>query len=142
MNNPPVVIADADAIVAQVYPDDPNHQKATQTSKNLANLGAQVMYPVTAVVEAVTFIQRVLSSGATAYGTAIAFTNPTVEVIEVNHQIFSRAVQQYFSPSTSKKNTLFDCIVAVVAQEQQADAIFSFDQFYKRLGFTFASELK
>jgi len=48
---------------------------------------------------------------------------------------------QYFSSTTSKKNTLFDCIVAVTAEENKADAIFSFDKFYKRKGFKLASEI-
>ena len=47
----------------------------------------------------------------------------------------------YFNPDTSKKNTLFDCTVAAVAEEYKADAIFSFDKFYKSKGFKLASEL-
>lgn len=42
----------------------------------------------------------------------------------------------------SKHATLFDGIVAAVAEKYQADAIFSFDKFYKRKGFKLASELK
>jgi len=141
MNNSLIVITDADAIVAQTFPDDSNHQKARTISQDLIDLNAHVIYPVTAITEAVTFIQRALSSGATAYGAAVSFTNPNVEVVAIDQDIYSHAVK-YFSPKTSKKNTLFDCIVAAVADRYKADAIFSFDHFYESRGFKLAGELK
>ena len=140
MNKPPVVIVDADAIVAQAYPDDSNHQKAVTISDNLNKLGAQVIYPATAVLEAVTVLQGRLNSGATAYGTAVVFADPKVEVAEVSQTTLMSAMNN-FSPTTSKKNTLFDCVVLAVAQENKADAIFSFDHFYKNKGFKLASEI-
>ena len=140
MNNPPIVVADADAIVAQASPGDNLHAKAVKTVKKLTQLNAQVLYPATAITEATTHIQRVLNSRATAYGTAIAFTNPNVNVIEINQDTINHATQ-FFSPTTSKKNTLYDCIVAAIAEERNADAIFSFDKFYKKKGFKLASDL-
>lgn len=140
MHNP-LVVADADAIVAQTFPDDANHHKANSISQKLVNLNAQIIYPVTAVTEAITFIQRVLSSGVTAFETAVLFTEPDTQVVEVDQDIYAYAVKEYFSPTTSKKNTLFDCIIASVAKKYKADAIFSFDRFYKSKGFKLASEL-
>lgn len=140
MNDSPVVVADADAIVAQASPEDNLHDEAVKIAKKLTQLNAQVLYPVTAIAEATTHIQRVLSSGATAYGTAIAFTDPNVGVVEVNQETIKHATQ-FFSPKTSKKNTLYDCIIAAIAEENKADAIFSFDKFYKNKGFKLASEL-
>jgi len=140
MNNPPIVVVDADAIVAQASPGDNLHVKAVHIAEKLTRLNAQVLYPTTAITEATTHIQRVLSSGATAYGTAVAFTNPNVSVVEVNQETIKHAIQ-FFGPTTSKKNTLYDCIVAAVAEEYKADVIFSFDSFYKKKGFKLASEL-
>ena len=140
MNKPPLVIADADAIVAQASPNDNLHAQAVKIVLRLEQLNAQVLYPSTAICEATTHIQRVLSNGATAYGTAIAFTNPNIGVVEVNQETLKHAAQ-FFSPTTSKKNTLYDCIIAAVAEEHNADAIFSFDGFYKKNGFKLASEL-
>lgn len=140
INNFPVVVADADAIVAQASQNDNLHTKAVRTAEKLAQLNAQVLYPATAVVEATTHIQRVLGSGATAYGTAVSFVDPNINVIEINQNTLKNAVQ-LFSPIISKKNTLYDCIVATVAKENKADAIFSFDKFYKKQGFKLASEL-
>jgi len=140
MNNPHKVIGDADAIVAQANPQDSNHNKAVKIAQELINSQVNVIYPVTAVVEAVTYIQRVLSSGATAYDTTQLMSEPTTQIVEVNKQTLVNALK-YFSAKTSKKNTLFDCIVAAVAEEHKADAIFSFDSFYKKKGFKLASEL-
>lgn len=95
---------------------------------------------MTAVIEAVTHIQRVLNSGVTAFGTAQLMIDPAIEVVEVNKQTLTNAVS-YFSPTTSTKNTLFDCVVVATAEEYKADAIFSFDKFYKSKGFKLASEL-
>lgn len=139
MNNP-VVIVDADAIVAQAYPDDSNHKIATTISRTLYNLNAQVIYPATAILEATTVLQGRLNNGATAYGTATTFIDPSIQVAEISQETLRKAIK-YFSPTNSKKNTLFDCVVLAVAEESKADAIFSFDKFYKNKGFKLASEL-
>ena len=136
-----LVVVDADAIVALAHPFDANHKKSNRISKKLVKLNAQVIYPATAIAEAVTVIQRVLGSGTTADGTAVSFIEPDVSIVEIGHDIYSNAVDKYFAPDASKKNTLFDCIVASVAEKYQANAIFSFDNFYKKQGFKLASEL-
>jgi|SRR3989337_1699992 len=140
MNRQPVIIVDADAIVAQTDPNDTHHQEAVRISQNLISTDAQVFYPVTAIAEANAHVQRVLNSTASAYGTAQLMTDPSAQVVEVNKQTLVDALK-YFSPTTSKKNTLFDCLVAAIAQEYEADAIFSFDKFYRRKGFKLASDL-
>lgn len=140
MNKSPTVIVDADAIIAQADPNGKHHQSAAAISNFLANVNAQVVYPATAIVESNAYMQRVLNSTASAYGTAIVFTDPNIKVAEINQEVLKSAVK-YFSPITSKKNTLFDCIVAAIAEDQHADAIFSFDHFYKTKGFKLAGEL-
>lgn len=141
MNNKQLkIIVDADAIIAQANPNDLHHQTAVLVSQYLANTNAQVIYPATAIAESNAYMQRVLNSAASAYGTAVVFTDPNVQVAEVNQETLRNALR-FFSPTTSKKNTLFDCTVAAIAEEHKADAIFSFDKFYKSKGFVLASEL-
>lgn len=135
-----LVVGDADAIVAQANSEDSNHNEAVRIAQEFVSSQVRVIYPVTAVIEAVTHIQRALSNGATAYGTAQLMLDPAVEVVEVSKQTLNNAIN-YFGPATSKKNTLFDCVVAAIAEEYKADAIFSFDKFYKGKGFKLASEL-
>lgn len=141
MNKQPIVIADSDALIAQTNPMDIHHKKASSISRNLIDLNAQVIYPVTVIAEAATHMQRVLNSNASAYGTVQLMSEPASQVVEVNKQTLVNSLK-YFSPSSSKKNTVFDCIVAAVAEEYKADAIFSFDHFYKTKGFKLAEDLK
>lgn len=141
MRSAPIIIADADGIVAQAFPDDLKHKEANLIAQKLTELNAKIFYPRTAVIESVTFIQRVLNSGATAYGTAVTFTNPGSNVIEIDQEIYKTAVNNYYGPNISKQDTLFDCIVAAVAQKYDADYIFSWDNFYKKKGFKLTSEL-
>ena len=136
-----IVVVDADAIVAQSYPNDSNHKLAVKVSAVLINLNVQVIYPASAILEATTVLQGRLNSGATAYSTATAFSDSNTHIAEINQTTLTNALK-YFSPSTSKKNTLFDCIVAAIAQEYKADAIFSFDHFYVKKGFRLAKDLK
>lgn len=137
----PLVVVDADAIVAQVNTVDANYKKALKIAQELDRLNASVIYPVTAVLEAVTVLQRKINNPAVAEETASAFVNFETQVIEVNQEIYSCAVNHYFSSKAGKKDTLFDCVVASVAEKFRADAIFSFDKFYKKHGFRLASEL-
>lgn len=140
MSKPPVVVVDADALIAQTNPNDLLHEAATEVSRRLVALEAQVIYPTTAVAEATTHIQRVLSDTASAYRVASVMADPAVQVAEVNQKTLEAALA-YFGANVSKKHTLFDCIVAAVARQYAADAIFSFDKFYKSRGFRLASEL-
>lgn len=140
VNRQPIIIVDADGIIAQTDPKDPHHKKAQEISQKLVHMSAQVLYPVTAIAEANAHMQRVLNSTASAYGIAVFFGSQETEVVGVSKQTLIDALD-YFSPTTSKKNTLFDSIIAAVAQEYKADAIFSFDKFYKKQGFLLASEL-
>src|SRR3989344_9195135 len=122
MNKQPVVVIDADAMIAQTNPKDIHHQKATEISQSLIKQNAQVLYPATTIAESTAHMQRVLNSTASAYGTVQLMTNSDTQVVEINKETITIALK-YFSPTTSKKNTLFDCIVAAVAEENNADAI-------------------
>lgn len=135
-----IVVVDADAIVAQASPEDNLHAKAASITQKLARLNTQVIYPASAICEAITHIQKVLNNGQIAYELALAFTDFNISIIDINRGTIKHAAR-FFSPKTSKKNTFFDCIVAAVAEKKKADAIFSFDGFYKKNGFKLASEL-
>ena len=136
-----IIVVDADAIVAQAHLHDSHHEKANSIAQNLKNANAQMIYPATAICEAVTVLQHKLSSTATAYGTAVIFTDLNLQVEEVNQQTITRSVNHYFQQDTGKKNTIFDCIVLDTANKFKADAIFSFDHFYKAKGFKLAEDL-
>ena len=58
----------------------------------------------------------------------------------VNHAILSEA-GDLFNPNGSKRNTLFDAVVAAIAKRLDADAIFSFDEWYRKIGMTLTDDL-
>ncbi len=136
-----LVVGDADSIIAQINQEDALHEKVRKVSKNLVEMNAKLVYPLTAVIESTAFIQRVLDNGPAAYQIAEEFKNSPGQIIEVSNQIYDLAVNKYFGPKISKKDTLFDCIVAAAAETLKADAIFSFDSFYKKNGFMLAEDL-
>lgn len=135
-----IVVADADVIVAQAITSDSNHKLILNLGSKLQEAGAHIIFPATAITEAITTLQRKFSNPHLAASTLELFTEPDIAIAEINQEIIQQA-KELFDPTKSKKNTLFDCIVAVIAKNNSADAIFSLDSWYPKLGFKLAHEL-
>lgn len=140
MNKPLLVVADADSIVAQAYAEDANHELVLSLSKLLAEKGAHILFPSTAVAEAVTTLQRKFSDPHLAAGVLNLLTEPGIAIENIDDEMI-REAKKLFDPYASKHNTFFDCIVATVAKKHQADAIFSLDEWYPKLGFKLVANL-
>lgn len=139
-NKPLLIIADADSIVAQAYADDTNHKQVLSLSRMLAEKGAHILFPSTAISEAVTTLQRKFSDPHLAASTLNLLTEPDIDIESIDEEIIRKA-KKLFDPNASKHNTFFDCIVATVAKKHNADAVFSFDDWYSKLGFKLVSDL-
>ena len=135
-----LLIADADIIIAQAYVDDANHQQTMDLTTQLIENGAHILFPATAIAEAITTMQRKLSNPQLAGATLDLFSDQTMTIEAVDQEII-REAKTLFNPLGSKKNTLFDCIVATLAKKHNADAIFSFDGWYEKLGYTLVKDL-
>lgn len=140
MNRSMKVVVDADSLVARAFDGDVHHLKTLELSKWLKGSNSEIIYPNTAIIEAVTALQRKLNNTNLAKKTAEFFKKNPSLVIEVNNVILHNALDLFYGVK-SKKNTLFDCIVYAVAKEYKADAIFSFDKFYNKMGFKLVSDL-
>ena len=46
-----------------------------------------------------------------------------------------------FDPAGSKKNSLIDCSVAIIAKKIKADGVFAYDEFYTKQGLKLAEDL-
>jgi hypothetical protein len=68
------------------------------------------------------------------------FQSCNFPVRAVYHAILTEA-GELFIPNGSKKNTLFDAVVAAIAKRLNADAIFSFDEWYRKIGLTLTFDL-
>lgn len=134
-----LVIADADALVALSLEDDPHYQKAVKISQALIKQSATIIYPVTVFPEAITFLKRALNQSQKAHAINKKLQDGVFNIEYIDANIFSLATK-YFDQANSKKNTFFDAIVAATAKNLKTDLIFSFDDWYSKLGFKLAGE--
>lgn len=137
MNNS-LVVADADALIALVLEHDPNHKRAQQIADSLVNESVAIIFPVTVFPEAITSLKRAAKQPEKAHLINRQYLAGSFHVEYINEDIMKRA-SQIFEKAISKQNTLFDAIVAATAEKLEADAIFSFDEWYGKLGFKLAA---
>lgn len=135
-----IVIGDADALIALAIEKDSLYLRANAISRKLDEDNIQVIFPNTAISEAITTLLRKHSNPELAGYLAQQYKKNIFKVEYVDEEIMQLAVD-LFNPKSSKKNTFFDAIVASVAKSLKADAIFSFDNWYKKVGFLLASDL-
>lgn len=134
------VVIDSDAIIALFYDKDANTEKALKTLDCLNKNEVQLICTATTIVEVVTTFQRKLSNPVLVKKFTQLVKNGDLIIEPVNQNIILAALD-IFNPDKSKHNTLFDAVVIIVAKKYRADAIFSFDKWYIKVGFKLATEL-
>jgi predicted nucleic acid-binding protein len=139
-NKDHLVIVDADAIISFVYIDDENHHRAKKIMQQLVTTNVYLLFPTTAICEAVTVLRGKLNRPEDAKRILTKFQSGDFPVQAVDHAILTEA-GELFNPNGSKKNTLFDAVVATIAKRLNADAIFSFDEWYRKIGLTLTEDL-
>lgn len=132
-----IAIGDADSLIALAYKDDANHLRAKQISKWLLLEGYDIIYPNTAILEAITALRRALNLPDKAELINKHYQQGAFTVEYIGEKIQKRASQR-FGNAKSKKNTIFDAVVIETAVELEADYIFSFDSWYPGEGFNLA----
>jgi predicted nucleic acid-binding protein len=130
---PPIIIVDADALIALVDTDDPHSARAFTIAKQLQEIEATLLYPATTIAEAATTFQRKLNK-PTLVAQIVATVTARQLLIEPVDAAVLDAATALFKPHGSKHNTIFDAIVAALAQKHHAQAIFSFDDWYEKVG--------
>ena len=132
-----IAVGDADSLIALAYKDDANHARAKRISAWLLSVGYDIIYPNTAILEAITALRRALNLPDKAELINKHYQGGAFMVEYIDEKIQRRASQR-FSRTNSKKNTIFDAVVAETAALFEADYIFSFDNWYPREGFDLA----
>lgn len=135
------IIGDADSLIALVNKEDSNHKKAIEIVHKLAKGGYTIIYPNTAILEAMTALKRKLSMDNKAQLIAKQFLDGDLNILWVDEGISKEAIRVLTANSKSKQNTVFDCVIVACARKIVADGIFSFDRWYLKLGFTLAEKL-
>lgn len=133
MDNP-IVVADADALIALALENDPNHKRAQQIANSLRKKLATVVFPVTVFPEAITSLKRAAGQPEKAHLINRQFLAGAFHVEYIGEEVMRRAAEIFDQKANSKQNTLFDAIVAATSEKLNADGIFSFDNWYPKLG--------
>ena len=134
-----LVVGDADGLVALADEQDANHLKAQRISEWLLNKGYEIIFPNTAILEAITALKRAKSLPEKAHLINRQYQAGAFLIEFINDEIQLKASQR-FEKTISKKNTIFDAVVAETAIKLDADYIFSFDSWYLKEGFKFVPE--
>src|SRR2546423_1185749 len=134
-NKQPVIIVDADALIALSNEEDANHENAKHILHTLSTINAAALFPTTALCEAVTVLRGRLNKPIEAASIIEKFQTGDFPTQAVGDGVLREAAA-LFRPFASKKNTLFDAVVATITRQLNADAIFSFDEWYRKIGLT------
>lgn len=132
-----IAVGDADSLIALAYQDDANHLKAKKVGEWLLSEGYEIVYPNTAILEAITSLKRALNLPDKAELINRQYQQGAFTVEYIGEEI-QRGASQRFGKGGSKKNTIFDAVVAETAVWLKADYIFSFDSWYPKEGFKLA----
>jgi predicted nucleic acid-binding protein len=140
MNKTTVIIGDADALIALVNRADAHHKEARRVLQALDAMHAIVLFPVTAFAEAITTLQRKMNKPEIVDVLVQEVQKGKILLVPVHEGTMQQAFR-FFTTKGSKKNTLFDAIVAAVAHMQSTEAVFSFDTWYTKQGFYLARDV-
>jgi len=132
------IIVDSDALIALSLSTDSNHDRAVKISKNWSERGYTFIFPNTMILEAMTSLKRAKNEPKIAHLINKQFLSKNAfSVLYIDEEIQIKA-GNLFDKTDSKKNTPFDAVVAASAEIIGAEAIFSFDKWYQKLGFKLA----
>jgi len=134
-----IVIGDADSLIALFLEYDTNHKKATAILKRLHKTGTLLIYPNTAIAEAITALMRKYTNPQLASYITQQYKDNRFIVEYIDEKIMKNATK-IFNPTGSKQNTFFDALVAATATQLSTDTIFSFDAWYTKKGFKLAGD--
>jgi predicted nucleic acid-binding protein len=135
-----VVVVVSDSIFALYNPNDPLNEKATQTFQRLIALGYQLVYPTSVIFEVLSLFQRVLPTPTVTAKLVELMRNDQLLIHIIDADIL-KAAAVLFNPAGSRKNTLIDCSVVVIAKKIKADGVFAYDNFYTKQGLKQAEDL-
>lgn len=134
------VVVDSDAIFAIYNPNDPLNRLAISTLHALITQGFTLIYPSSVIFEVISLFQRVLPTPRVTAKLIEMIENDQLSIHVIDADTLKETARM-FNPTGSKKNTLIDCSVAVVAKKMNADGVFAYDSFYTKKGLKSAEHL-
>jgi predicted nucleic acid-binding protein len=134
------IIGDADGLIAYINPQDASNKQANNILAFLEKHEATLYFPTTTIAETITALARKHASPALARQIVEQCKTGSILFIPVDEAVITTAIG-FYNPEGSKYNTFFDAIVAGVAKLTKADAIFSFDKWYKKQGLKITDDI-
>ncbi len=140
-DKPLIVVGDSDGLIAILHEEDLHHQQAVETVSKLLAYDAQTVFPLTTITETITTLIRKLNKPDLAATVVEAITSGALSIENTDTDMLKEALE-VFDPKASKKKTIFDAMVVSCAKKLDTKIIFSTDDWYSKLGFTLAVNLK
>ena len=135
------ILVDADALVALVKSNEPNHKKALFISEVLQKKGCVWYISPFTIGEVVTVISHKINQ-ATAKKALEELRKQNLNLLTLKDEHVHLA-DDWFHKQNKKGTSYFDCYNMALLEryKKQLNAIFSFDGVYKRNGFKTAKEI-
>lgn len=128
------IFVDSDAFVAFVKQDDSNHKKARRIFESLQAKSLTFVTSNYVFSEVITVIsQRVDHKTAVAFIDNMRSEDSDFLIERISETVEEKALQ-LFREQTSKNISFVDCTNIALILEKHMDAIFSFDNAYKKNG--------
>lgn len=136
------IYIDTDAFVAFVKKDDTNHKRAVSLFHYFEQQPVTFRTSNYVFSEVVTVLsQRVSHSAAVAFIQTITAPSSPITIHWIDELIEQSAIE-IFKNQTSKDVSFVDCINMALLNQEGLDTIFSFDEHYKKNGYSlFATKL-
>lgn len=135
------ILVDADALVAIAKSDDTNHSRALLIDRKLHQMGVIFYLSPFTVAEAATVLSyKVSQTAARKFLKEIRKLDLTTFELPEKHKLLA---DKWFEKQNQKGTSYFDCynMALLDRYKNQIMAIFSFDEVYKKNGFTLAQDL-
>lgn len=127
-----LVFVDSDAFIALAKEDDTNHQKAIELLKELYSDQVNFITSNYVFSETVTVLSiRISHEAALDFIARIKSPQNPFSIKRVDDELEEKAIE-VFKNQTSKNISFVDCTNIALCKEVSVDAIFSFDEVYRK----------
>lgn len=129
-----LILVDSDVFVALAKEDDTNHRRAVKQLESLIDKQVNFITSNYVFSETVTVLSiRISHTAAIDFIKRIKSAQNPFSIKRVGEELEEKAIE-VFKGQTSKNTSFVDCTNITLCRKLKVDAIFSFDQVYKKNG--------
>lgn len=141
MNGKSVIFVDTDAFVAVVKQEDTTHEKSIRLFQQLQKENVSLLISNYIFLEVVTVIsQKVGHKEAVLFIDNMQKDDSLLVIKRVDEELEEEAIR-IFKAQTSKNVSFVDCTNMAFLKRGYADAIFSFDEIYRKNGYVLVEDM-